>query len=274
MKYIYTALLVLILYAQLAASSIDSISTTIMDEGKLLCRLEKASWYATDYFLEKLESKKDSLGGYLSYQNNDRIVSIFFSRYDSSHILARFTFGLLPRKEPLSVDILNNAPTPEEIGLITIRQDAFRRIYSDTTGFFRHYDNTSFNLIPINNHIGKKVFVLTGPGEAGNVLIGNDYLFTYKANNEFAKKEKLHNSLITFPYKGKENKVTATTHSHILSEYITSTDVCTLLLYKDFLEWNQHIVFSQNYVSILDLGKETLIILTKEAFNKIYNRTK
>lgn len=274
MKYIYLVLLVLVSYTQLAASSNDSTSNAIMAEGKWLYRLEKASWYATDYFLEKFSNKKDSLGGYVSYQNNDKIVSIFYSRYDSSHILARFTFDFLPREKPLLVDVLNSTPTPEEIGLITIRQDAFRRIYSDTTGFFRSYKNTSFNLIPINNQIGKKVFVLTGPGESGIVLIGNDYLFTYKANNEFVKQEKLHNSLITFPYKGKEDKVSATTHSHILSEYITSTDVCTLLLYKDFLEWNQHIVISKDYVSILDLGKESLIILTKEAFNKINNQIK
>ena len=116
---------------------------------------------------------------------------------------------------------------------------------------------------------------MTGPKVSNIVVIGNDYVLTYDKKNKFAKKEKIHNSMLKYPYKSddSEDKMSATIHSHILSDYITSTDICTLLLYKDFIEWEKHYVVSKKYVSIFDLKTEQLIVITKEAWDKI-NKSK
>lgn len=58
-------------------------------------------------------------------------------------------------------------------------------------------------------------------------------------------------------------------HSHILSDCISSTDISTLLLYKDYVEWKTHYVFSKKYVSIFDLKNESLLIMKSKDFNKI-----
>ena len=73
-------------------------SDKILNEGKLLFRLEKGSWYGTDDMLTRFKSKKDSIGGYLSYENEDnKINTIFFSRFDSNKILVRYEFDSLPK---------------------------------------------------------------------------------------------------------------------------------------------------------------------------------
>ena len=240
----------------------------ILNEGKLLYRLEKASWHGTDHFLEHFSDKKDSIGGYLSYVNeNNKVINIFFKKDNPFHIIVRYEFESLPTSNPINIDTLKHSPSQQEIDLITIRQDAIKRIYENQDNFFSFYKNTSLNLIPLIHKNERKVFVLTGPQNSGVVIIGNDYLLTYNKKNKFKKKEKIHNSLIEFPYKSD-----VTFHSHVLSNYINSTDICTLLLYKDFVEWKQHYVVSKKYVSIFDLEKEDLIILTRKDWEKMNDK--
>ncbi len=96
---------------------------------------------------------------------------------------------------------------------------------------------------------------------------------TYNKKNEFVKKKKLHNTLIQFLYKSenKDNPTVSTIHSHVITKYITSTDICTLLLYKDYVEWKQHIVISEKEVSIFDMEKEILVTMKRKAWEKINN---
>jgi len=60
-------------------------------------------------------------------------------------------------------------------------------------------------------------------------------------------------------------------HSHLpeTGEFITATDVCTLMLYSQYTHWSQHYVLSKKYVSIWDCDKESLVVLTTEAWEKI-----
>jgi len=255
-------------FINFSAFSNDKTGSSILEEGKLLFRSEKASWYATDFFLENFKDKRDSIGGYLSYANNDKVISIFLNRFDSTKILVRLTFDSIPKQLPISIDFNNKIPTALELDLIKIRRDALSRVNKNPDGFFKFYKYTSMNPIPIINENGNRVFILTAPQNNGNVLLGNDYLLTYDSNKDFVKKEKLHNSLIPIPFKLKDKSALKTMHSHILSDYITSTDICTLLLYKDFVEWKSHIVISANFVSIFNLDSETLEIMSIEEYEK------
>ncbi len=113
---------------------------------------------------------------------------------------------------------------------------------------------------------------MTGPQVSNVVIIGNDYLLEYDKMNKLKDKIQIHKSLLQYPYKSDdpESKLESTYHSHIVSEYINSTDICTLLLYKNYVEWKQHYVMSKKYVSIFDMEKENLVIITKKAWDKIY----
>lgn len=112
--------------------------------------------------------------------------------------------------------------------------------------------------------------MLTGPQISGVVLPGNDYVLTYDKKNIFRNRSKIHNSIIQFPYKSENDgdSIETTIHSHIITEYISSTDVCTLLLYKDYVEWNQHIVMSDKSVSVFDMEKESIFTLKRKDWEK------
>jgi len=266
------SILLLLLISITVSYSQNKETERILEEGKLLYRLEKGSWYGTDDLLERFESKKDSIGGYLSYETENNLINtIFFSRFDSDKILVRYSFDSLPKVKPIKIDTLNNVASELEKNLILIRQDAKDRASSNEDEFFTFYENTALNFIPVIKGKQRDVFVLTGPQIGGVVLIGNDYKLSYDKRNRFDKKMKIHNSILQFPYNSgdKENPTVQTFHSHIVTEYISSTDICTLLLYKDYVEWNQHIVISEKEVSIFDLEKESLFTMKTKAWEKI-----
>ncbi len=243
----------------------------VLELGKDMYKIEKASWHSTDHFLENYSQMRDSISGYLSYIGNDKYVySIFFSKKNNNRILARYKFNANLDKQPVSIDIDNHKATDNEKILIAIRQDAINRFYENSDTFFKFYENTSYNFIPIISNKKKTVFVITAPTKHGNVIIGNDYKLTYKKNNEFGKKEKLHNSIIYLPYKNSKSQITTTMHSHVISDIIDPTDICTLLLYREFVEWKQHVVISKKYVSIFDMAKERIVVMDKEDYFKMH----
>jgi hypothetical protein len=238
--------------------------------------MELASWYGTDFFIEGYPDQRENIGGYLSYLEKDQVVCIFFNQADSSKIIARIVFDSIPVPTPVSIDTVLHSASEKELDLIQIRQDALRRVQKNEGEFFSFYQKTSYNFIPFIEAAERKVFILTGPQVSNVVVIGNDYLLTYNSSNEFLKKEKLHNSLLTFPYKSDdpEKPMTVTMHSHVVTPLITSTDICTFLLYRDFLEWDSHFVVAKKYVSIFDLRKAELVVITRKAWDKIYKDQK
>lgn len=249
-------------------------SDEILAEGKLLFRLEKASWNGTDDFLARFPEKRNLIGGYLSYESDKHeIMTIFFGRENNDSLLVRYQFDSIPNA-PIEIDTVDLKITSLEKNLIEIRQDAIQRISNNSENFFTFYENTALNLIPLITDKKKRVFILTGTQVSNVVIIGNDYLLEYDKKNRLKNKTQIHKSLLQFPYKSDnpENKMESTYHSHVVSDYINSTDICTLLLYKDYVEWTKHFVMSNKYVSIFDLEKENLAIMKRKAWEKIYNQ--
>lgn len=271
MKTIITALLLLL---TLNVYSSNRAANRVLEEGKLLYRLEKASWYGTDDFLERFPHKRDNIGGYLSYQNdNGNVINIFYSKEDPSKIIVRYYFDNTPKKSPVEIDTINSFASNHETELIKMRIEAVNRVSSNVDNFYTFYQNTNLNFIPIIKNRQRKVFILTAPKVDNVVLIGNDYLLTFDRRNRIKKEEKLHNSLLEFPYSSgdPDNKIKSTHHSHVLSDIITSTDICTLMLYRDFVEWKTHYVISEKYVSIFNLDSASLMVLTRKAWDRMTN---
>ncbi len=256
----------------LSTLSFGQKTDAILQEGKLLYQLEKAAWMGTESFLDRYNHLKESVGGYVSYKNEKgQLINLFYNKENPVRIVARFSFELNPEMILLRSDTLPSEATSYETDLITLRQDALRRISVNEEGFFSTYSNTRLNLIPLIQNHEKKLFIITGTKDKNVIYIGNDYLLHYNEKNELINKEKIHQSILQYPCKsgGGNQPASATFHSHVSSEYITSTDICTLLLYKDQLEWRQHYVFGENHVSVFDLDHERLVVLTLEEWNKM-----
>ena len=243
----------------------------IVAEGKRLYQSEMASWYGTDLFVERFKEEQENIGGYISYGDHDSSRCVFYSKGTSPLAIATIIFDSTYDIKTARVDKSMRMLTPLENDLATLRLKAKEAMNSDT--MFRMYNNTNFNLIPIVSENERKVYVLTGPKNSGVVIFGNDYLLRFNKDNSLLDKKQLHRNLIPIEYsKQQDVEVFGTMHSHRpeTGDFITATDICTLMLYSKFANWKQHIVISENYVCIWDCLNNKLVTLTKEAWDKIY----
>jgi len=258
----------------------EQITSNIVKEGKQLYSSEMASWYGTDIFLEKFPARRQNLSGYFSYPNNDNglINCVFFSKNETPQVLATITFDSTYNVHTAQIDSVKRPFNAYEKDIYTIRSIAKEEIQRDTA-LFRGYRNIRLNLIPMISNGEKKVYVLSGPEVSNVVIFGNDYLLTFDPKNRLTGKKRLHNNIIPVDYGSKADKdkndtsniTLATLHSHApeTGDFITATDICTLMLYAPYAKWMQHIVVSKNYISIWDCEKNQLGILTKEAWDRI-----
>ncbi len=246
------------------------IRDKVLAEAYLLYNSEKASWNGTDIFLEKFPQKRELIGGYLSYSERDLHNCIFFDKSEDPNLLAKISFNGSFNIEKAKIDTVQRKLNRLEKDLFTIRQVTLKEINQDT--IFKTYKNTNLNPIPIIINKEKKVFVLTGPQISGVVVLGNDYLLTFNKNNKLKNKKAIHKNIIPIEYNEKtDDAVTMHTHLESTGDIITSTDLCTLMLYKDYLNWKQHIVISNKKVSLWGFDNEHLMIMAKKAWEKISN---
>jgi len=243
----------------------------IVQEGKKLYKSEMASWYGTDLFLENY-TNKDNIGGYFSYNENDTAKCIFFSREEKPKVIGTILFDSTYNTKKASMNLTEREFSKNEFDLYEIRKLALSEINTDT--MFKSYKNTSFNLIPLITGNEKKVYVLTGPVENGVVIFGNDYLLTFDKNNKLLIKKQLHKNIIPVYFDNKKendkNSIGAM-HSHLpeTGQFMTATDICTLLLYSKFAKWEQHIVVSEKYMNIWSCISEQLTVIPKDVVEKI-----
>jgi hypothetical protein len=263
MKKITFILLTLISLNALGQDNPTALAKPIVEEGKRLYKSEMASWYGTDLFLAAYNNR-ENIGGYFSYVEDETAKCIFFSKSDKPTVIGTISFDDTYNTKTAKTLLTEREFTKFENDLYVIRKIAFETIKSDT--LFRTYKNTNLNLIPLINNGEKKVYVLTGPQKNGLVIFGNDYLLTFDAKNNLTSKKQLHKNIIPINYGGKEEEgkeLEGTMHSHLpeTGDFITATDICTLMLYGKFAKWKQHNVVSQKYLNIWNCITNQLIVL-------------
>lgn len=250
------------------------LAQPIVAEGKMLYKSEMASWYGTDLFLEKFHDIA-KIGGYFSYVENETPTCIFFSESDTPTVIGTIMFDTTYDLNKAKVNLSERKFTPKENDLYTIRKIAISEINTDT--MFTMYKNMNFNLIPLINGSEKKVYILTGPTLSGVVVFGNDYLLTFNKDNDLVLKKKLHNNIIPHYYGevGKEgDHIVGAMHSHLpeTGDFITATDICTLMLYSKFANWETYNVVSEKYLNNWNCETNTLIVVPMDSkeWDRIY----
>ena len=266
------ALLLFALKASAQHKDTQRITDSIVNEGKALYRSEWASWYGTDIFLAQCKEKRSSIGGYISYETPTGLNNVFFSKGNEPVALATTSFGNDFNEKNYKLDTIKRKLSVSEKELISIRQAVVKRMGTDT--IFKYFNNTELNPIPFIKNGIKKVYILTGPKANGVVIFGNDYLISFNKQNDITDIKRLHKNLIAIPYHqataDSSKTEQAAVHSHLpeTGDFITATDICTLMLYEKYTTWKQYYVFSKNYVSIWDCKKNELFEMTTEAWKK------
>lgn len=250
-----------------AKENLDAKAHAIFAEGKRLYTSEMASWYGTDLFAE-LYRDKEKVGGYFSYAENDKARCVFYSKGESPKVIWTITFDSTFNVKTANIDNRERELDNMEREFYTIREAAKAIIKSDT--FFKVYKDTNLNLIPDLYDGARKVYILTSPEKNGVILLGNDYLLTFHKTGSLKSKKQLHRNLIPIAYSNDTlEKQTMHTHLPETGDFITPTDVCTLMLYGRFTHWKQHYVTSSKYISFWLFRNNNLIILPKSVIRKI-----
>ena len=266
----YTALFVLLspgVFSAKAQKDLQEKVKPVVAEGRLLYGLESASWFGTDLFLEKYK-KRENVGGYFSYAKDSGWACVFLSKSEPVKIIGTITFdsSISPKKAKV---ILNERDlSEEELNLYELRKIALKQISTDT--FFHQYKGANLNIIPIVSQGERRVYVLTASQKASVIYFGNDYLLTYSRSNKLKEKRRLHQNLMPLDHSDmKTIKAGVHNHSAKTGEFMTATDICTILLYEKVVHWQQYYVMSEKYVNIWDFNADNLVVITREAYEKI-----
>jgi hypothetical protein len=271
MKKALTVVLILLGLTVFGQDNPTEKAQPIVAEGKLLYKSEMASWYGTELFLESYKDR-ENIGGYFSYTDKDVSKCVFFSKTDRPKVIGTISFDSTYNVKSAKTDLTGREFTTNENDLYAIKKIALAEIKSDT--LFKRYKNTGFNVIPLINKNEKKVYVLTASEQNGVVIIGNDYLLTFDKDNNLTFKRQLHKNILPIYYGGKEEEgkeIEGAMHTHLpeTGDFITPTDICTLMLYEKFAKWKTHNVVSQKYLNIWNCHTDQLTVITMEAIDKI-----
>lgn len=257
-------LLLLLLTTGIYAQKQDEI----LAEAWLLYNSERASWHGSDIFMERFSGKSEAAGGYLSYTEDNKHTCIFFDRQQEPRVLVSITFDDSFVVEAAKIDTTERGFTTLEKDLHVMRQKALNEVQNDT--LFKFYEKVNPNFIPLIINKEKKVYILSGPTEAGLVIFGNDYLLTFDKDNKLKTKKALHKNIIPITYSDDpDENVTMHSHKEETGHLITATDICTLMLYCPYTNWDQHYVISKKNVSIWSCENNKLLVMTRKAWEAI-----
>lgn len=271
-KIIVTFLCLFYCYSFSQKIDLEKIQDSIMSEALKLYQSEMASWYGTDIFLENYK-ERENIGGYFSYpRNTNETICVFFDKNEIPNVIGSIAFDSTFNVNTAILDVRTRNLTTKENDIFQIRKNALFEIQKDT--LFKRYNNTNFNIIPLIENDSKKVYILTGPKVSGVMILGNDYLLTYNNDNELVSKKSLHKNIIPLYYEGEDGKEQESSiHNHLeeTGEFITATDICTLMLYGKYTSWRSHIVVSKDYMSIWNIKTNSFQIIENESVKKIVN---
>ena len=245
---------------------LDYISDSILNEATTMYKLEKASWKSTDYLLYNYSKRyiKRNVDGYLSYEKGDSVISIYWEindtmllikntfRYRNEYSLQEFTHDHIPRQ-----------PNKQESDLISIHDNIVNDIVKNS-GFYYKPTGSNYNIILMNKGNDYRAYLLIGFKKKNVVPLGNDYQIELNAKGEITSRVRLHNSYLETPFTGgmkfKDSKISEVYHTHFDKiPFITTTDICNVMLYKEFIEWGGLVIVSK-YISEYNTIENTLKI--------------
>jgi hypothetical protein len=228
----------IILFLTLIASGQENISDSeiklktdsILNEGNLLYKLERAAWVSTDMAMARNDIKK-KYGGYLIYQSGDTVKSIVFEKGVNECIYElQFTTDFSkPYKEIVGNRQLTENENKLQLIKLKIIDEALSTKYKVTCP-----EGYSLNMQLIPYNIGYKLYIFSGTSQNDLVPLGNDYVFFANTSGEISSWRKFHSRLIYSPTKYNGKQIVGLMHSHLKTEpYITATDICTFKLYAE-----------------------------------------
>lgn len=232
--------------SQLTDIQIKEKLDSILLEGNLLYRYEKAAWISIDMARDNKIIKKDFFS-YLVYHENDTVRTLILNKKSECIYELRFVFQF---DNPISDFVLTRALSAKEQNMVSTKTAIIKKIVEQKipVGCPEGY---GLNMILMPKDDGYKFYIITGANKSGIIPFGNDYLFMTDDSGNIQSWKRFHSRLIALDSKGPNGEVVREMiHSHLKAEpFITATDICTFMLYGKLCGQSSFQVLST------DLGK-------------------
>ena len=264
MRYIYL-LIFLLSFSSLAVSQnltdrkLKTKLDSILVEGNLLYYYEKATWVAYDmaYSDPLVKSKFES---YLTYQTGKAIKTIILGK-NLEKCVAEYTF-ITDYDTPDFTQFIERPLSPYEKKLIYMRERMMNQLGKE------EYDiqvpegfSLNFILLPFEKKY--KLYILTGTSQPNIIPFGNDYLFIADDYGNIEKWRKFHTGLIPTEVESND-KNTQIFHTHTSANpLISSTDICTFMLYGPLYDLEEFIVVSKDRDMLYEMESNTILVKNK-----------
>jgi hypothetical protein len=259
MKYFINFLLILTCFSA-TSQNLEQIAEEILQEGLELYRSELASWISTDSIPRP---ERHKIFGYFTYRDDDRdrLISLYV---DSTFQKAEFKF-IFKEVGDLEIELefqQYEVPlTEKEKRILTVRLKA-----QGLTSMW--YQTFGYSQIVNPNIIVHKIeplelYVIAGAKQSGLLPLGGDLRLTFKSDGELDQMDAIHHNLLPFSTETPE-EAEYMAHEHrgekLAKEYMTSTDICTLLLYRNYLNEEKHLSVHKKHISEFYFNEPRLVI--------------
>jgi len=268
-KLVFILLFLTLNFSIYAQTDLKITAQRILEKGMELYKMEKAVWYAWDSLNNITFQKYTS--GFVSYYRKNFVNTVFYEIRDEQYFIQyTFQFENNTNLKLLKCDDSERIATDSEVEYIEIKEGTYDMLeYFDN--MFKTHENTGKNISILKKNGVYEIFVITGENNSGSIPIGGDYKFKCKENEstiEFLGAFHKKYDPITISTSTKRMDEEFHYHSSETSEFITPTDICSLMLYKNFTETSVHLVISDNYVSVFDFKNTELKIFPKDIYNE------
>lgn len=215
---------------------------SILTEGILLYKYEKAAWISTDLALAN-PAVKNNFGGYFSYEKDSLFRTVILDK-ENENCIVEYVFMNEIWEHPYAITE-KRALHVYEKEYLAIRNTIIDQL-SDPEYEIGCPDGYSLNLVLIPDVNSYKFYILTGTSQSGIIPFGNDYLFCADSFGQIYNWQKFHSRLIPAHIMGPNGeKIVEVIHSHLAKNPLMSaTDICTFLLYGALYQINSFSVYS------------------------------
>lgn len=214
---------------------------SILSEGNLLYKYEKAAWISTDLIMNERALKKD-FAGFLVYEDKQEIKVIIQGK-KAQNCISEFIFENDFNKPKIEKNEIREFTKREKL-LLEVKTKILEQI-SDKKYEVTFPSDYSPNFILLPNEDKFKFYIIMGTSQRDVVPFGNDYVFYTDENGNIESWQKFHSRMIPGYTKMNGEKVISMTHSHLrTTPLITSTDICTFMLYAPLYGINEFSVYS------------------------------
>lgn len=203
---------------------------------------------------------------YVSYMKNDT-VNVVFWKEDADWYLV---VAVISFPKPVSIDnyevkTKSRLPEKDELTHIRIKEDVQKSI---NLPFFKRYQNSFLQPIIFSTDTTYEVHLINVPNLSTSILFGNDYLITYDKTGKQIEKRALDPNLVAVPsvieLKKKGENYTSHKHTKNATSEVTPTDICILLLYEPYVNWEEHRIETETSISTFKFGGGGLIVQQKK----------